>query len=293
MAQRDGAFLSFNAHQEFKGSIDPVSREIACIFIPEVCQEMPIETDAYSELIAEIVMRKVTARIRQAEDETKVYELMPEDRYWSGAGEARVLGQKTWLIDSPAEFRVPGPVEYGSTADKHLIQMVKDALNMITNDQRMAVLRWSGGPGTKGATAHWLDLATKHMRETGLNDIGKALIIRSVLQMTVWDAVSAVNDSKYTHLVKRPFARVDPEDPMYTVMPTPSSPSYLSTSTTIAWASATVMAHYFPERADDWIAVATEIGSSRVWSGVHFPMDVEQGIILGRQVALEGLMRAE
>jgi len=293
VAQRDGAYLSFNAHQEFKGSIDPVSRQVACIFIPDVCQEIPVKTDAFSELIAEIVMRKVTSRIREAEEETKVYELKPEERYWSGNGKAKVLGQRTWLIESPAKFRVPGPVEYGSEADEEQIQMVKDAVNNITNDQRLAVLRWSGGPGTKGARAHWLDLATKHMRETGFSDIGRALMIRSVLQMTVWDSWAAANDSKYTHLVKRPFARAEPDNPIYTVMPTPKGPAYPSTSTSIAWASATVMAHYFPDRTDEWTAIADEIGNSRVWSGVHFPMDVEQGVILGRQVALEGLLQAE
>ena len=154
-------------------------------------------------------------------------------------------------------------------------------------------LRWSGGPGTKGARAHWLDLATKHMRETGFSDIGRALMIRSVLQMTVSDSWAAANDSKYTHLVKRPFARAEPDNPIYTVMPTPKGPAYPSTSTSIAWASATVMAHYFPDRTDEWTAIADEIGNSRVWSGVHFPMDVEQGVILGRQVALEGLLQAE
>ena len=164
--------------------------------------------------------------------------------------------------------------------------MVKNALTNVTSKQRAAVIRWSGGPGTKGSTAHWLDLSTKHMRDTNFDDLARALMIRSVLQMAVWDARAAGNDSKYTHLALRPFARVDENDPIYTGMPTPSSPSHPSTSTTIAKAAATVMSHYFPERTEEWMSIAEEIGNSRVWSGVHFPADVKQGHILGARVAL-------
>ena len=66
VAQRDAAYLSSNAHQEFRGSIDPVSREVACLYIPDVCQEIPVETDEYSELLATIVLRKVEAWMSEA-----------------------------------------------------------------------------------------------------------------------------------------------------------------------------------------------------------------------------------
>ena len=288
VAQRDAAYLSFNTRQNFMGSIDPVSRDVSCLFIPDVCHELPVDTDAYSEMLAEIVMLKVNDRISAAKEETKLY-LLKGERYWTGKGEPKKLGLKTWLLESASQFRVPEPVRLVPGEDKDQIQMVKVALTNVTPEQRAAVLRWSGGPGTKGATAHWLDLATKHMRDTNFEDVARALTIRSVLQMTVWDAITAGNDSKYTHLALRPFARVDEADPIYTVMPTPRSPSLPSTSTTIAKAAATVMSHYFPERAGEWMAIAEEIGNSRVWSGVHFPVDVEQGHLLGEQVAVANL----
>ena len=288
VAQRDAAYLSFNAHQKFKGSIDPVSRDVSCIFIPDVCHDLPVDTDAYSEMLAEIVMSRVNERMSAAEAETGLYSLKG-DRFWIGKGEPKKLGLKTWLLETASQFRVPKPVELAPGQDQDQIQMVKDALSKVTPEQRAAVLRWSGGPGTKGATAHWLDLATKHMRDTNFDDVARALMIRSVVQMTVWDAITAGNDSKYTHLALRPFARVDEDDSIYTVMPTPSSPSHPSTSTTIAKAAATVMSHYFPERTEEWMGIAEEIGHSRVWGGVHFPVDVQQGHILGAQVALANL----
>ena len=230
------------------------------------------------------------ARISEAKGETKTYEMKPGDRYWDN-GEPKVVSQKTWLIDSPEEVRVPAPPEYGSDEDKIQVQMVRDALENITDDQILAVLRWSGGPYTIGTNALWLELATKYMRRTGFRDLARALKIRSVLMMTVMDARVAVDDSKFTHLVKRPSTRFDDDDPLYT---TPlDSPTYPSTSMVVASASATIMSYYIPENTDEWNAVAKEIGDSRVWSGIHFPMDPEQGAILGRRVGLESLRRAE
>ncbi len=269
-----------------------MSREVACIFIPDVCLEIPVETDAYSELLAEIVLRKVETRIREAESEAKIYEMRPGIQYWDN-GVPKALSQKTWLIDSTGSFRVPEPPGYGSDADRARVQMARDAVENITDDQTLAVLRWSGGPYTIGTNALWLEEATNYMRRTGFSDLERALTIRSVLMMTVLDTRSAVDDSKFTHLVKRPATRFDDDDPLYTVMPTPlDSAAYPSTSAAVASASAAIMTHYIPENADEWTAIAKEIGDSRVWSGIHYPMAVEQGTILGRQVALDSL-RAE
>ena len=292
VAQRDSAYLSFNAHRQFQGSIDPVSREVACIFIPEVCEEIPVETDAYSELLAEIVLRKVESRIQEAKSVTATYEMKVGGEYWDNGGPV-VVSQMTWLIDSPGKFRVPPPPAYESDADENQVQMVRDAVANLTPEQRLAVLRWAGTPLTIGTNAHWLNVSTKYMRDVEFSDLAAALMIRSVLQMTVMDARIAVDDSKLTHLVKRPFTRFAPDDPIYTVMPTPDGPGYPSTSMTVAGALATIMSYYIPENTDGWNATAREIGDSRVWSGVHFPMDPEQGAVLGRRVGLASLKAAE
>ena len=293
VAQRDAAYLSSNVHHEFRGSIDPVSREVACLYIPDICLELPVETDAYSELLAEIVLQKVQARISEAESEAQTYEMRPEKRYFD-YGKPKVVSRKTWLIDSPGTYRVPSPPEFASDADRIQVQMVRDAVGNVTDDQILAVLRWSGGPYTIGTNALWLEQATKYMRRTGFSDLPRALTIRSVLMMTVLDTRSAVDDSKFTHLVKRPATRFDDDDPLYTVMPTPTdSAGYPSTSMAVASASAIIMTHYIPENTEQWTAIAKEIGDSRVWSGIHYPMDVKQGAILGRRVAMEILMSAE
>jgi hypothetical protein len=46
-----------------------------------------------------------------------------------------------------------------------------------------------------------------------------------------------------------------------------------------------VLAYLFPTRADYARAVATDASESRVWAGLHYPVDAEVGMELGRAVA--------
>ena len=294
VAQRDAAYLSFNTHQEFQGSLDPVSKEVICIFISEGCQTLAVETDAYSEQLAEIVLQKVRARIAEDEQLNRVYPIKEGDHYWAGTGTSTYNGQdvgswKTWLIETSDQFRLPEPAEFGSSEDLRQVEAVVNTLENLTNEQEIVIVRWSGGPGTKTAAAQWLDLVSTYMRENEINDLEQALLIRSVLEMTIADAIIAAHDSKYTYWVQRPFAR---DDSIRTIMPTPNHPSYPSSSATIAMAGATVVSHYFPEEAATWMAVAEEIGNSRVWSGIHFPVDVEQGALQGEKIAKEAVDRS-
>jgi hypothetical protein len=45
------------------------------------------------------------------------------------------------------------------------------------------------------------------------------------------------------------------------------------------------MATLFPARADFIRAVGQEAGDSRIWAGIHYPMDNAAGAQLGRSVA--------
>ena len=130
------------------------------------------------------------------------------------------------------------------------------------------------------------------MRKTGFSDLVRAHMIRSVLLMAVLDTRAAVDDSKFAYLVERPFKRFGPDDPIYTIMDTPIDSGYPSTSMAVASASDTILSRCIPENKREWNATADEIGDSRVWSGVHYPMDVEQGEILGSGVGEEVLMSA-
>jgi membrane-associated phospholipid phosphatase len=45
-----------------------------------------------------------------------------------------------------------------------------------------------------------------------------------------------------------------------------------------------VLAHLFPDEELDVLALATEAAASRAWGGIHFPVDNDAGLLLGRNV---------
>jgi membrane-associated phospholipid phosphatase len=69
-----------------------------------------------------------------------------------------------------------------------------------------------------------------------------------------------------------------------TVFSTPPFPSYPSGHSTISTAAAEVMAELFPERKAEYHRLAVEASNSRVWAGVHYRFDIEQGDSLGARV---------
>jgi len=46
-----------------------------------------------------------------------------------------------------------------------------------------------------------------------------------------------------------------------------------------------VLAYLFPEHADFIRGVGKEAGDSRIWAGIHYPIDNDAGVQLGKSVA--------
>ncbi len=286
VAQRDAAYLSYNLNQRFKGNLGPVSKAVVRVFMPESCESINIQSDEYSEQLSEIVIAKVKARIEEDRQTRKPAEHKEGDRYWKWTGDKYIDG-KTWLIESADQFDVPKYFEPGSEEEKEQIQMVKQAVLNITDEQRMAALRWAGGLGTKTVPGHWFYIFDMYMEKDERINLEDMLFKRSILQMIVGDASLALNHWKYTYLEKRPFQRLKEDDPALTIFPTPNAPSYPSNSMTIATAASNILTYYFPENKDTWENIVIEIGNSRIWGGIHFPRDIEQGRILGEKAASE------
>ena len=76
-----------------------------------------------------------------------------------------------------------------------------------------------------------------------------------------------------------------PEGLIVPLFPVPPFPSYPSNHSTFSSARGEVLAYLFPTRADYVRAIAKEGGDSRIWAGIHYPMDNEAGVALGKSVA--------
>lgn len=292
-AQRDVAFLSYNIKNSFMGNIDYISAQTLCLFFEKNCSDMLVQTqktDSYSKALADIVLNKI--RTRREADKKNVH-LQPEKpaaHYWAGIRPyygADVGSWMPWTMQSVNKFVAPPPPAYDSPEWQHQLKITKDALANITPEQTKIVVFWAGNPGTVTPPGLWLTDANDYMFSHNI-PLSKTILVRSVLTMAMADAVIAVFYSKYTYQIKRPFM-LDPS--IFTIMPTPNHPSYPAGHSTISAAAAAVLVYYFPEQRDDWLKKAYEASMGRIWGGIHFPIDAEQGTILGKRVGESAIIK--
>lgn len=99
---------------------------------------------------------------------------------------------------------------------------------------------------------------------------------------------SAINDAmvicwyyKYAYQIPRPV-QYDRNFTPY--LKTPEHPSYPAGHSVSAACFATVVAHFFPTEKEKLITLADECSISRLYAGVHFPLDLSEGYNLGVDV---------
>jgi hypothetical protein len=112
-------------------------------------------------------------------------------------------------------------------------------------------------------------------------DLPQAAQVLADLNVAYADAVTAVWDAKYTWWTSRPITEA-PD--LVTAFPTPPYPAYPSGYAAVAGAGSLVLGYYFPEVAEEIADSAWQAGKSRAWAGIHYMIDNEVGLTMGRQV---------
>jgi hypothetical protein len=103
------------------------------------------------------------------------------------------------------------------------------------------------------------------------------------------DAVIAIWDAKYTWWTVRPISE---DSEIVTAFPTPPYPAYPSGYSAIAGATAQSVGLFFPEGAEQLDELCWRAVRSRAWAGIHYPIDNEVGMTIGRRVARQASLRA-
>lgn len=196
---------------------------------------------------------------------------------------------RRWIVGD-ARFEVPPPTPYGSDAYATELQAVRDAV--LRRDARWstAVNFWGGVPGTETPAGIWLNrLWTEAGPELRRNDKDYARV-QSILARTLADAFIETWNVKYTYWTARPNMI---DGSLDLSMPNPPFPGYVSGHSTISSAAATVLGALLPGKADLFMKNAAEARDSRLYAGIHFPSDNEQGFALGIKVGEAVIDRLE
>jgi membrane-associated phospholipid phosphatase len=110
----------------------------------------------------------------------------------------------------------------------------------------------------------------------------RAARVYALIAAGQFDAFIASQDGKFAYWYIRP-PQLDPG--IVPLFPVPNFPSYPSNHSTFSATRSEILAYLFPLHADFIRGVGKEGGDSRIWAGIHFPMDNVAGVALGQSVA--------
>lgn len=282
-AQKEAAFLSYNAHGEFFGSLGPISEKVLNLFYSTVPK---FESDEYSEKLAEVVYAKLKQRFDEENPQVKNYPLDENDPKLAEFPKPYIgltfASCKSWLLNEPKQFMAAQPPAQNDPYWTEQAQIVKKNAENATESQKKAILFWAGQSGPK--SGDWMAITDDYMFENNV-PFSKIVYVRSLIAEAGVDVDKCLFYAKYTYLIKRPSIV---NNTIKTHIPFPKHPSYPSGHSTWSPACATILTYYFPEKKDHWFHLAEEAGKSRLWAGIHYPIDHQNGwnlgIILGNNI---------
>ena len=194
----------------------------------------------------------------------------------SASASAKAGGWKTWVLGSGAEVRVPAPPKAGSAAAERDERELKAAVGSRTEKQVAAARSYTSAP----AVEPWIEQNIQLVASLP-KDVPASSRAYSNTTVAMYDAFVCCWDAKYAFWMARPIT-ADPD--LDVLIPTPPFPSYTSGHATISAAAATVLGNVFPSHASELSEKADEAKNSRLWAGIHFPIDNEVGAAGGARI---------
>lgn len=191
---------------------------------------------------------------------------------------------RTFFLTTGADFRAPPPPPYASDAFREQVRKVREVSDTRTNQQVRVAQYWENLTGSFAAGA-WNAQARSAMAERGFDEPTTARTLATI-HMVGFDAVVACHDSKYAYWVPRPTQA----DPKITLpIGVPNFPSYPSNHACISGAIGLAMDALLPNTGGVYEKMSRQAGDSRVYAGIHYPMDLDSGYEIARKVSARAL----
>jgi len=186
---------------------------------------------------------------------------------------------RTFFLTSGSEFRAPPPPASDSPAFRAEVVEVRRVADGRTSEQVRIAQYWETLTGAYNAGL-WNDVARNAISAHALDEASSARVL-AMVHMAGVDANVACHDSKYVYWVPRP-TQMDPE--IRLAIAVPNHPSYPSNHACISGAIGVVLDAQFPDQGGRYFRMATEAGMSRIYGGIHYRIDVDEGFAIARKV---------
>jgi hypothetical protein len=186
---------------------------------------------------------------------------------------------RPWLLDSASQFRSAPPPAYGSTVWQAAVGEVKRIARERTPEQTKIAQLWNSAD----PWARWNEVASDAIHRHHMSEADAARVL-AVLNAAASDAIVACFDAKYHYWTIRP-SQADTTIVLADSVSLPNFRSYPSGHACSAGAFDGVLEHYFPQDRAEFARIADEQAMSRLWGGIHYRFDDDEGLRLGRAVA--------
>ncbi len=199
---------------------------------------------------------------------------------------------RPWVLPHGGALEPPEPVPYDSPEFWKEVEEVRRTADSLTPAQKAIADAWNLDRGTVTPAGVW-NLKAADLARGGKLSPPESVRLFASLNVAMMDAFIACWHAKYKWWTVRPVSvirdRYDPEFLSYLI--TPPFPSYVSGHATASGAAEVVLARFFPKSAGWLQAQAEEAAMSRLFGGIHYRSDNEEGLELGRDVGREVVQR--
>jgi hypothetical protein len=191
--------------------------------------------------------------------------------------------------EAVASLRPGPPPSFGTKKMQEELDEVLEFTKNPTKEHLKIVNFWADGAGTYTPPGHWNAIATAEFVKSQYSEVRWARNY-ALLNSSMMDAAIICWDTKFFYFNARPCQL---NKQIKTLTGVPNFPAYISGHSTFSGAAAEILSYLVPSKAADFKAMATEASNSRMYGGIHYRADCEQGLAAGKKIGNYAVERAK